>query len=107
MLVFFHHSAVSGRPQGVYKRGGWRCGGFGAVDAVFLIACVMLLVAVLLPILTSARMHSRTSQNNIQLRGIHQGLLVCAQTSAAGGADGFFLDFPSAAISTPPTTPMP
>ncbi|MEM9754306.1 MAG: hypothetical protein AAF916_13115, partial [Planctomycetota bacterium] len=67
--------------------------GFGLPDLMAVLVVVVLLlvaVALVLPMLGRSRGHSRPMQNNTQLRGIHQGMVVFAQGNKSGGSDGFF-----------------
>ncbi len=51
---------------------------------------VILLIGILLPALGAARRTARQMQNNTQLRGIHQGMVIFAQANKVGGQDGYF-----------------
>ena len=60
--------------------------GFSLVELLIL----TLLIAILLPALGAARRTSRQMQNNTQLRGIHQSLVIFAQANKIGGQDGYY-----------------
>ena len=49
---------------------------------------IPLLIGILLPALGAARNTARQMQNNTQIRGIHQGMVIYAQGNKTGGGDG-------------------
>ncbi|CAN0461947.1 unnamed protein product, partial [Ectocarpus fasciculatus] len=62
--------------------------GFSLLQAVVLIAILVVGVALLLPLLSKARINFRSDQNLTQLRGIQQGIIIFSRGSKSGGGDG-------------------
>lgn len=60
--------------------------GFSLIELLIFI----LLLGILLPALGAARRTARQMANSTQLRGIHQSMVVYAQSNKKGGNDGFF-----------------
>jgi prepilin-type N-terminal cleavage/methylation domain-containing protein len=55
--------------------------GFTLIELLVVISIIALLIAILLPALGAARQSARKMQNSTQLRGIHQALVVFAQSN--------------------------
>jgi len=66
--------------------------GFTVIEALALLIILLMLSSLVLPALATSRRSSRQIQNATQLRGIHQGLVILAQTNqgfyAGLNADG-------------------
>ncbi|MEM9348035.1 MAG: prepilin-type N-terminal cleavage/methylation domain-containing protein [Planctomycetota bacterium] len=58
-----------------------RRSGFTLIELLVVISIIALLIAILLPALGAARRTARRMQNSTQLRGIHQGLVIFAQSN--------------------------
>jgi prepilin-type N-terminal cleavage/methylation domain-containing protein len=58
-----------------------RKSGFTLIELLVVISIIALLIAILLPALGAARRTARRMQNSTQLRGIHQGLVIFAQSN--------------------------
>lgn len=54
---------------------------FNIVHAAVVLLCVMIAIAVIMPILSPRGQGAPAAQNHLQLRGIHQGLIIYAQTN--------------------------
>ncbi len=63
--------------------------GFTLIELLVVISIIALLIGILLPALGAARRTARQIQNSSQLRGIHQGLVIFAQSNKGGG-DGWY-----------------
>ncbi|MEM9110293.1 MAG: prepilin-type N-terminal cleavage/methylation domain-containing protein [Planctomycetota bacterium] len=55
--------------------------GFTLIELLVVISIIALLIAILLPALGAARTTARKLQNSTQLRGIHQGFVIFAQSN--------------------------
>ena len=55
--------------------------GFTLIELLVVISIIALLIAILLPALGAARQSARKMQNSTQLRGIHQALVIFAQSN--------------------------
>ncbi|MEM8782000.1 MAG: prepilin-type cleavage/methylation domain-containing protein [Planctomycetota bacterium] len=64
--------------------------GFSLLQAVVLLAALLVAAVLLLPVLGKVRHSARETQNMTQLRGIHQGFVVFSQSCGSGSADGYF-----------------
>jgi hypothetical protein len=65
--------------------------GFNVWEVLVVLALLAIGIALLLPALNrGGHRVPRSMQNNTQLRGIHQGMFVYAQSNKSGGGDGFF-----------------
>lgn len=58
---------------------------FTLIELLVVISIIALLIAILLPALGAARLSARKAQSNTQLRGMHQGMVIFAQSNK-----GFF-----------------
>jgi prepilin-type N-terminal cleavage/methylation domain-containing protein len=66
-----------------------RRSGFTKVELIVVLAILAIAVVLILPNL-GGRGPSRRMSNSTQLRGIHQGMVIFAQSNASGGQDGFY-----------------
>lgn len=55
--------------------------GFTLIELLVVISIIALLIAILLPALTAARRTAQQVQSSTQTRGIHQGMVIFAQTN--------------------------
>ncbi|MBX2851050.1 MAG: prepilin-type N-terminal cleavage/methylation domain-containing protein [Phycisphaeraceae bacterium] len=67
---------------------------FTLIELLVVISIIALLIAILLPTLSSARRNARMLENGTRLRGIHQGLFISAQDN-----DQYYLGWDGRAFS--------
>jgi hypothetical protein len=83
--------------------------GFTWIELVAVRVGLMVLVALLLPAIGPHHRHAPQMQNSTQLRAIHQGLVIFAQSNKIGGGEGFYpgLDYRGEPVSNGDATDHP
>ena len=84
-----------------------RHAGLTVVDVVILCVVLLLLAGLLLPMLNPGKRMHPTLQNSTQLRGIHQGMFIFAQSNKIGGRDGFYPGLDAQGRSIPVADAIP